>query len=207
MSVTIGNLVSYPVPITELTNVVRGDASLSKQYAIGKKWDGTDVVNGEEGYHNNSKYWSEQAASSATTADNARIVSVTESTSSEDGGENVITITYKDGTQKTFSVWNGSKGNTGTMEVGNVTTGAAGSQAQIVNVGTPTAGIFNFTIPKGDKGDKGDSGVVTPINAFFTMSVDSVTGNLYVDYADNGTVPSFYYDSSTGNLYYDTPNS
>lgn len=66
---------------------------------------------------------------------------------------------------------------------------------------------------KGDKGDKGDtgatgpqgpvgeSGVVTPVNAFFTMSVEP-NGDLYVNYADGGTAPEFEYEAGTGNLYF-----
>ena len=45
------------------------------------------------------------------------------------------------------------KGDTATIAVGTVKTGAAGSQAKVVNVGTNTDGIFNFTIPRGDKGE------------------------------------------------------
>ena len=35
-------------------------------------------------------------------------------TSTEDGGENIITVTLTDGTISTFSVWNGSQGSPGT---------------------------------------------------------------------------------------------
>lgn len=48
----------------------------------------------------------------------------------------------------------GDKGNTGELAIGTVTTGAAGSAAGAVNVGTPTNGIWNLTIPQGDKGYK-----------------------------------------------------
>ena len=53
---------------------------------------------------------------------------------------------------------------------------------------------------KGDKGDTGESGITTPINGFFTLSVDS-DGNLWAHSADGGTMPEFEYDSTTGNLY------
>lgn len=53
---------------------------------------------------------------------------------------------------------------------------------------------------KGDKGDTGESGVITSINGFFTLSVDS-DGNLYAYSAEDGTTPEFEYDSETGNLY------
>lgn len=49
----------------------------------------------------------------AAKADDARIDTVSETISPDDGGTNTITMTYKDGTQKTFTVTNGSKGSTG----------------------------------------------------------------------------------------------
>lgn len=53
----------------------------------------------------------------------------------------------------------GDPGQAATISVGTVTTGNAGTQASVVNVGTTTAARFNFTIPKGDKGDQGNTGI------------------------------------------------
>ena len=47
----------------------------------------------------------------------------------------------------------------GTIAIGTVTTGAAGSSAIITNTGTASAAILNFTIPKGDQGIQGVQGV------------------------------------------------
>ena len=55
----------------------------------------------------------------------------------------------------------GDKGDTGeaaSVAVGTVTTGDAGSSAAVVNTGTSSAAVLNFTIPRGEKGDKGDTG-------------------------------------------------
>lgn len=58
----------------------------------------------------------------------------------------------------------GPKGDTGdtgeaaTVTVGTVTTGAAGSDAAVVNAGTSSAAVLNFTIPRGEKGDTGPQG-------------------------------------------------
>lgn len=52
----------------------------------------------------------------------------------------------------------GAPGINATINVGSVTTGAAGSAASVTNAGTPSAAILNFLIPRGDKGDKGDPG-------------------------------------------------
>ena len=52
----------------------------------------------------------------------------------------------------------GDKGDTGTIMVGTTTTGQPGTNASVENVGTNTAAVLNFTIPRGDKGAKGDTG-------------------------------------------------
>lgn len=49
-----------------------------------------------------------------------------------------------------------------TIEVGTVTTGAAGSTAVIVNSGTDTHATFDFTIPRGDTGATGATGPQGP---------------------------------------------
>ena len=45
-----------------------------------------------------------------------------------------------------------------TIEVGSVTTGAAGTDASVTNVGTEEQAILNFVIPRGDKGEAGADG-------------------------------------------------
>ena len=56
----------------------------------------------------------------------------------------------------------GESGTAATIEVGTVTTGEAGSSATVTNVGTTSAAVFDFVIPKGDKGEKGDTGPQGP---------------------------------------------
>lgn len=50
------------------------------------------------------------------------------------------------------------------------------------------------------KGERGESGVITPLNGFFTLSVDA-DGNLWAHSAEEGTPLSFEYDGETGDLY------
>lgn len=52
----------------------------------------------------------------------------------------------------------GEQGPAGTIEIGTTTTGEAGTDAEVENVGTPENAILNFTIPKGDKGEQGETG-------------------------------------------------
>ena len=59
-----------------------------------------------------------------------------------------------------------------------MTTGAAGSSASITNVGTSSAAIFDFTIPRGDTGASGSS----------TVTLSGKTGAYTVVAGDLGTV-------------------
>jgi len=45
------------------------------------------------------------------------------------------------------------QGAAATIAAGTTTTGAAGTSASVTNVGTSSAAVFNFVIPRGDKGD------------------------------------------------------
>jgi len=63
----------------------------------------------------------------------------------------------------------GPVGPSSTITVGTVTTGAAGSPAAVVDVGTPGAAQFNFTIPQGIQGIQGPAGVSV-------IEIDTVLG-------------------------------
>ena len=52
----------------------------------------------------------------------------------------------------------GLEGKAATIEVGTVMTGEPGTEAIITNVGTGSAAVFNFTIPRGQKGEAGADG-------------------------------------------------
>ena len=53
----------------------------------------------------------------------------------------------------------GDKGDAAIVSVGAVTTGEAGTDASVENVGTSSAAVFNFVIPRGDKGERGEQGI------------------------------------------------
>jgi hypothetical protein len=53
---------------------------------------------------------------------------------------------------------NGLAGAAATIAVGSVTTGAAGSSASVVNAGSSSAAVLNFTIPAGATGPQGPAG-------------------------------------------------
>lgn len=52
----------------------------------------------------------------------------------------------------------GAAGKAATIAVGSVTTGEAGSAASVVNSGTESAAVIDFTIPAGAKGEQGAKG-------------------------------------------------
>lgn len=52
-----------------------------------------------------------------------------------------------------YDTLKGDKGDAGTIEVGTVTTGDAGTDVIVENVGTPSEAVLNFTIPRGNTGD------------------------------------------------------
>ena len=59
----------------------------------------------------------------------------------------------------------GGGGSTATISVGTTTTGDAGTDASVTNVGTSEAAIFNFTIPRGNTGTTGATGPQGPQGA------------------------------------------
>ena len=79
----------------------------------------------------------------------------------------------------------GNQGNAGTITVGSVTTGAAGSSASITNAGTSSAATLNFVIPQGAKGDTGTSytvnGAVGSVQVYGLNSTTQPGYNLEVD--------------------------
>lgn len=69
----------------------------------------------------------------------------------------------------------GAKGDAGeaaTITVGTTQTGAAGTNAEVINSGTASAAILNFTVPKGDKGDTGAQGAQGAQGPAGTVTVD-----------------------------------
>lgn len=88
----------------------------------------------------------------------------------------------------------GSDGAAATATAGTTTTGAPGTQANVVNSGTSSAAVFDFTIPRGDKGDPGEAGEgyilqgdasVAELNA---LTAGSITTNFAWVMLDSGTV-------------------
>jgi hypothetical protein len=70
----------------------------------------------------------------------------------------------------------GDPGAAATVAVGTVTTGAAGSSASVTNVGTSSAAVLNFTIPRGDTG-----GAVVAVRSTTKTDVFTTSSTTFVD--------------------------
>jgi hypothetical protein len=57
----------------------------------------------------------------------------------------------------------GPKGDAATVAAGTTTTGAPGTNANVVNTGTPSSAVFAFTVPRGDIGATGATGATGAI--------------------------------------------
>lgn len=90
--------------------------------------------------------------------DTTRRLSVVRST--EDPTKYWIVILNPDGSKIRWPKWDKwdkwDKGDTGEISIGTTTTGEPWTDASVVNVGTSTDAILEFTIPRGDKWNKGD---------------------------------------------------
>lgn len=80
----------------------------------------------------------------------------------------------------------GPQGDAATVAVGTTTTGAPGTSAIVVNSGTTSAAVFDFTIPEGEKGDPGD-----PATANIFAGVANPNGS------QSATGPAIYLQTTT----------
>lgn len=90
----------------------------------------------------------------------------------------------------------GEPGQDSTIEVVSTTTGAAGTNASVVNQGTASAAQLAFTIPKGDKGDKGDDGAAG-YSPTATVSKSGDTATITIT-DKNGTTTASISDGQDG---------
>lgn len=78
----------------------------------------------------------------------------------------------------------GPDGDAATIAVGTVTTGAPGTNATVVNSGTSSAAVFDFTIPRGDKGESG-SGAGDMLASDYDPNGTVQNAGGIVDYVDS----------------------
>lgn len=110
----------------------------------------------------------------------------------------------------------GPTGAAATATAGTTTTGAAGSSASVVNAGTTSAAVFNFTIPRGDTGATGPVGpgvasggvagqvLIKQSNVDYATAWGSVTGGLSYQGSWNASTntPTLVSSAGTNGNYY-----
>lgn len=92
-------------------------------------------------------------------------------TSTEDGGTNIVTVTKTNGEKSTFQVRNGSKGSAGktpNITIGTVNTLEPGQSATASITGTTENPVLNFGIPKGASGSETGSSAIDTSKTFMT---------------------------------------
>lgn len=85
-----------------------------------------------------------------------------------------LVITYSTGTVVDLGSVVGPAGPAATVAVGEVIAGQSPTDASVVNVGTDTAAVLDFVLPKGDKGDKGDDGDPGPPGTVAPATADTL---------------------------------
>lgn len=124
-----------------------------------------------------------QASGKFDGADGVSVLSVRQTTtSSADGGSNVITVTLSNGQTSTFTVKNGSKGTSVTVSSVSESTANGGS-----NVVTFSDGK-RLTVKNGTQGAKGDKGDTPVKNKDYFDGYTPVKGKDYYTEADKAEI-------------------
>ena len=89
--------------------------------------------------------------------------------------EGQATLGVTTGMPASIEVQMGTPGASATVNVGTTTTGDAGTDALVENVGTASAAILNFTIPRGDQGEQGNPGTPGTPGTAATINVGTTT--------------------------------
>lgn len=109
--------------------------------------------------------------------------------------EGVLSWTNKAGLTNPKSVnIKGAKGDTGTaasIKIGSVTTGAAGSNASVVNSGTASNVVLNFTLPRGKDGKDGGITVDAELSDTSTNPIQNKAVNTAINTVKNNMTQGF----------------
>lgn len=93
-----------------------------------------------------------------------------------------------------------------TVEVGTVTTGAAGSQASVTNVGTEQRAVLNFVIPRGDRGLQGAQGQAgVGLDSASEISIND--GEINITAGDNGVNIGASFEVADGEEVFEIPST
>ena len=133
------------------------DGTSKEFYSVSR--NGNDGAKGETGQTGLQGPQGEKGEAGSNGADGVGIQSIAFQSTS--GLVDTYKITLTNGNTYTFDVTNGAKGDDGetpTIAVGTVSTGASGTNVAITDSGTGNNHILNFTIPRGATGPQGEQG-------------------------------------------------
>lgn len=123
--------------------------------------------------------------------DGVSVTSVAQTTTSyNDGGSNIITVTLSNGEKSTFTVKNGSKGSSGSngtngkdgsdgvgiVSIKQTTTSTLDGGTNIVTATLSNGETYTFNIKNGSKGDSGSNGSNATINGENTLTLNTSNG-------------------------------
>ena len=96
-----------------------------------------------------------------------------------------------------------------TIEVGTVTTGAAGTNASVTNVGTEQRAVLNFVIPRGDTGATGEAGAEGSAGVGFDDAdfISINDGTINITAGDNGVNIEATFEVAVGEEILEIPAS
>ena len=97
-----------------------------------------------------------------------------------------LEVLFEDVTYFTVVGPKGDKGNAATIKVGNVSTGAPGSDVSVTNSGTQGDAVFDFRIPRGDTGATGAPGKDGKDGTNGITPTIGTNGNWYIGNTDTG---------------------
>jgi len=92
----------------------------------------------------------------------------------------------------------GAAGKAATIRIGSVSTGEEGSPASVSNVGTETAAVLNFQLPRGPRGIQGEVGETGPRGAAGSPGLDANRWWMASAVSPNGEYGDFYYADMLG---------
>ena len=137
------------------------------------------------------------AAERANTAANSALVAGdaanTAATNADKAASNADAVKQDITRRLAEGEFKGDKGDTGKQGI----QGAQGTQGE-----QGKQGEKGEQGEQGKQGPQGESGVMAPASGMFSLYLDTATGDLFAEYPDGSTPPSFEFDAATGELFY-----
>ena len=111
-----------------------------------------------------------------------------------------VTQAVQDAINDNASIFKGDKGDSGTIETFTVSTGAAGTSAQVTLGGTPQAREIALTVPRGDKGETGNLPNIYSTTTLDAPNVHIASDGTFKRSNDTTNAASRKVGTATGNL-------